>query len=66
MQKTTITCDVCGNKVEGEQEADLSASLISIDSPEETRDIELEDLCVGCSDALLVAIKEVLLRRQTL
>jgi hypothetical protein len=66
MQKTTTTCDCCFQPVEDGPERDLIGSLVSLDNPEDVIEIEFDDLCVGCSDALLVAIKEVLLRRQKL
>lgn len=66
MQKTTTTCDCCGKPAEEGPELELIGSLVSRDNPEDISEIEFDDLCVGCSDALLVAIKEVLLRRQEL
>ena len=68
MQTTTVTCDCCGNDIEGEEsDFNLSACLAQ-DTKEamEAREIDLEDLCVGCANALYEAIKPILLRRQEL
>lgn len=68
MQTTTVTCDCCGNDIEGEEtDFNLSACLAQ-DTKEamEEREIDLEDLCIGCANALYEAIKPILLRRQEL
>ena len=64
METTTVTCDCCKDKIDAGAEASLSASLTSIENPVEARDIELDDLCVLCSDAFLTAISEIIIRRQ--
>jgi hypothetical protein len=68
MQSTKLICDCCGNDIEGEEsEFNLSACLAH-DTKEsmEEREIDLEDLCVSCANALYEAIKPILLRRQEL
>jgi hypothetical protein len=67
MQETKTTCDVCGKKIEEEgPDLNLSACLMQDVGKEEMeeREIELEDLCVPCANALYGAIKPILLRRQ--
>lgn len=69
MQKTKLICDCCGNDIEGEDPGlNLSACLMQDIGEEdiEVREIDLEDLCVSCANALYEAIKPILLRRQEL
>ena len=64
MQTNNVICDCCGKPVEEYNGADLTGTLITRDAPDDVKEIELEDLCIGCSDALWDAIKTLLLRRQ--
>ena len=67
MQTNNVICDCCGIDIEGEEtEFNLSACLAQDIAKEEMeeREIDLEDLCVGCANALYEAIKPILLRRQ--
>ena len=77
MQTNNVICDCCGIDIEGEEaEFNLSACLAqdtsvildpkSDKAEAEEREIDLEDLCVGCANALYEAIKPILLRRQKL
>ena len=69
MEKTNLLCDCCGHDIEEEEtDLNLSACLMQDIGKEEMeeREIDLEDLCVGCANALYEAIKPILLRRQEL
>jgi len=69
MQKTTTACDCCGREIKEEgPDLNLSTCLLQDTGEEgmEEREIELEDLCASCANALYEAIKPILLRRQEL
>lgn len=62
MQETTITCDCCGKEMEEENHFELKGVLSQEGASkeiDESKTLDLEDLCEPCASAIFEAIDKV-------